>query len=87
MNHVYVIKYIYEKDNTTLDDKNEVAAIYKTRKDARHFMQIFFDEDLKNLKEIDPNDQNWDITCTPDCMKVYTGTTYIEYNLEKWEVK
>ena len=46
MNHVYVIKYIYEKDNTTLDDKNEVASIYKTRKDARHFMQIFFDEDL-----------------------------------------
>ena len=87
MNHVYVIKYIYEKDNTTLDDKNEVAGIYKTRKDARHFMQIFFDADLKNLKEIDPNDQNWDITRKPDYMKVYTGTTYIEYNLEKWEVK
>lgn len=87
MNHVYVIKYIYEKDNTTLDDKSEVAGIYKTRKDARHFMQIFFDADLNELKKIDPNDQNWDITCTPDYMKVYTGTTYIEYNLEKWEVK
>ena len=50
-------------------------------------MQIFFDADLKNLKEIDPNDENWDITHAPDYMKVYTGTTYIEYNLEKWEVK
>lgn len=87
MNHVYIIRYIYEKDNTALDDKNEVVGIYKTKSNARHFMQIFFDADLKELSKIDPNDQNWDIKRTPDYMKVYTGTTYIEYNVEKWGVK